>query len=119
MSARELASGAGLDPSQLNRYLKSKRMPELRVVSRLAEALGVSPAELLMSEKEREDLELARKILTRSAELVKPRPEDALHPLIREYGRRIAEAPTEEEAQRLLDELRRKSPLPKKKRVGD
>lgn len=47
MTQEELALAAGLDMANVSRYEAAKREPGVRVVARLAQALGVTPGSLL------------------------------------------------------------------------
>jgi transcriptional regulator with XRE-family HTH domain len=121
MSARELARRAeDLDPSQLNKWLKKKQMPELRVLTRLAKALAVSPAELLMTEEERSELDLARRVIERArgevaiappAETAPGHPSRAVILYGPELGgliEKFAAAKSPEEAQSVLEQIQKR-----------
>ncbi len=47
LSQEALAQRAGMDPAEIRRLESARRDPGIRVVTRLARALGVRPAEIL------------------------------------------------------------------------
>jgi len=53
MSQRELARRIGKHPSEINEIVQGKRDPGVALVEKIAEGLGVSPAELV-AEPEKE-----------------------------------------------------------------
>lgn len=122
MTLDDLGAAAGVAPSQLSLIENGKREPRVSLLSALAAALGVQPADLLSTEPPDEraalEIELARAqrgTLYASLGLpaVKPTkgtPTETLRALVglhRELGRRASEAiATPEEARRANTELR-------------
>ncbi|NUU04860.1 helix-turn-helix domain-containing protein [Leifsonia sp. C5G2] len=122
MTLDDLGAAAGVAPSQLSLIENGKRQPRVSLLSALAAALGVQPADLLSTEPPDEraalEIELARAqrgTLYASLGLpaVKPTkgtPTETLRALVglhRELGRRASEAiATPEEARRANTELR-------------
>lgn len=60
ITQKELAKTAGIDETQLGRYIKGRHLPRVDQIGKIAEALKVSPAELLMTDEERATWEKAK-----------------------------------------------------------
>ncbi|MDR6973174.1 helix-turn-helix domain-containing protein [Leifsonia shinshuensis] len=122
MTLDDLGAAAGVAPSQLSLIENGKREPRISLLSALASALGVQPADLLSAEPPDEraalEIELARAqrgplYASLGLPAVKPTkgtPTETLRSLVglhRELSRRASEAiATPEEARRANTELR-------------
>ncbi len=83
---QDLAKKAGIDPTQLGRYLNKKTWPGLAIIGKIADALKVTPAYLLATPDERAKLDYKTPELNDEFEAIKKRLE-ALESKVPRAGR--------------------------------
>lgn len=69
MSQKQLAEATNLTPAAVSRYINNERIPRATTIAAIAKALGVSPADITGTEREKETDEAVRLIARNASSL--------------------------------------------------